>query len=151
MLLFTYIEMTGHLFSFILWITWTDFWILCQPYSPWIYPAWPSCIILFLYLTGFNLPILSLIEKLKFTITKYSLKKLNTKQQCGNFLVSELFIILKYVSVSCSVMSFIYDHKAMTRYDPVDCSSPGSPIPGILQTKTLEWVAISFSSAWSEK
>ena len=80
----------------------------------------------FYILLGLICQFLSLIENLKFTRTKYSLKKLNTKQQCGNFLVSELFIILKYVSVSCSVMSFIYDHKAMTRYDPVDCSSPGS-------------------------
>ena len=32
--------------------------------------------------------------------------------------------------------------------DPVDGSPPGSPVPGILQARTLEWVAISFSSAW---
>ena len=31
--------------------------------------------------------------------------------------------------------------------DPIDASPPGSPIPGILQARTLEWVAISFSSA----
>ena len=31
--------------------------------------------------------------------------------------------------------------------DPVDGSPPGSPIPGILQARTLEWVAISFSNA----
>ena len=31
--------------------------------------------------------------------------------------------------------------------DPIDGSPPGSPIPGILQARTLEWVAISFSSA----
>ena len=30
---------------------------------------------------------------------------------------------------------------------PMDCSLPGSPIPGILQARTLEWVAISFSNA----
>ena len=35
-----------------------------------------------------------------------------------------------------------------TLYDPVDGSPPGSPIPGILQARTLEWVAISFSNAW---
>ena len=29
---------------------------------------------------------------------------------------------------------------------PVDCSPPGSPVPGILQARTLEWVAVSFSS-----
>ena len=31
--------------------------------------------------------------------------------------------------------------------NPMDCSPPGSPIPGILQARTLEWVAISFSNA----
>ena len=34
---------------------------------------------------------------------------------------------------------------------PRDGSPPGSPIPGILQARTLEWVAISFSSAWKWK
>ena len=35
--------------------------------------------------------------------------------------------------------------------DPRDGSPPGSPIPGILQARTLEWVAISFSHAWKWK
>ena len=34
-----------------------------------------------------------------------------------------------------------------TLCDPLDSSQPGSPIPGILQARTLEWVAISFSNA----
>ena len=34
-----------------------------------------------------------------------------------------------------------------TLYDPTDGSPPGSPFPGILQARTLEWVAISFSNA----
>ena len=34
-----------------------------------------------------------------------------------------------------------------TLCDPVDGSSPGSPVPGILQARTLEWVAISLSNA----
>jgi len=34
-----------------------------------------------------------------------------------------------------------------TLRDPIDRSPPGSPIPGILQARTLEWVAISFSNA----
>ena len=37
---------------------------------------------------------------------------------------------------SCSTLS-----------DPIDGSPPGFPIPGILQARTLEWVAISFSNA----
>ena len=38
-----------------------------------------------------------------------------------------------------------------TRCDPIDGSPPGSPVPGILQARTLDWVAISFSSAWKWK
>ena len=38
-----------------------------------------------------------------------------------------------------------------TLCDPIDGSPPGSPIPGFLQARTLEWVAISFSSAWKWK
>ena len=38
-----------------------------------------------------------------------------------------------------------------TLCDPIDGSSPGSPIPGILQARTLEWVAISFSNIWKWK
>ena len=34
-----------------------------------------------------------------------------------------------------------------TLYDPIDGSPLGSPVPGILQARTLEWVAISFSNA----
>ena len=38
-----------------------------------------------------------------------------------------------------------------TLSDPMDCSPPGSPVPGILQARTLEWVAISFCNAWKWK
>ena len=39
----------------------------------------------------------------------------------------------------------------LTLHNPIDSSPPGSPVPGILQARTLEWVAISFSSAWKWK
>ena len=38
-----------------------------------------------------------------------------------------------------------------TLCNPMDCSPPGSPVPGILQGRTLEWAAISFSNAWKWK
>ena len=38
-----------------------------------------------------------------------------------------------------------------TLWDPTDGSPPGSPIPGILQARILEWVAITFSNAWKWK
>ena len=41
----------------------------------------------------------------------------------------------------------------LTLYNPIDGSPPGSPVPGILQARTLEWVAVSFSNAckWKGK
>ena len=39
----------------------------------------------------------------------------------------------------------------LTLCDPMDGSPPGSPIPGILQARTLKWVAMSFSNAWKWK
>ena len=38
-----------------------------------------------------------------------------------------------------------------TLCDPIDGSPPGSPVPGILHARTLEWLAISFSNAWKWK
>ena len=39
----------------------------------------------------------------------------------------------------------------LTLCDPIDGSTPGSPVPGILQARTPEWAAISFSNAWKWK
>jgi len=51
----------------------------------------------------------------------------------------------------CSVFNIAAAAKALqscpTLCDPRDGSPPGSPVPGILQARTLEWVAISFSNA----
>jgi len=38
-----------------------------------------------------------------------------------------------------------------TLWDPIDSRPSGSPVPGILQARTLEWVAVSFSNAWKWK
>ena len=47
----------------------------------------------------------------------------------------------------------LLSHFSLTLYDPIDGSPPGSPVPRILQARTLEWVAISFSnvSKWKVK
>ena len=52
-----------------------------------------------------------------------------------------LYYIHIYIYVAKSLRS------CPTLCDPIDGSPPGSPIPGILQARTLEWVAISFSNA----
>ena len=57
------------------------------------------------------------------------------------FLTSILFAVLTAAAAAESLRS------CPTLCDPRDGSPPGSPAPGILQARTLEWVAISFSNA----
>ena len=51
----------------------------------------------------------------------------------------------------CTLKSLSLTAKSLqscpTLCDPIDSSPPGSPVPGLLQARTLEWVAISFSNA----
>ena len=56
-------------------------------------------------------------------------------RECSNF------ILLHVAAAAESLQS------CPTLCDPIDSSPPGSPVPGILQARTLEWVAISFSDA----
>ena len=66
-------------------------------------------------------------------------------------------IALTKLTSVCKVMSLLFNMlsaaaaKSLQSYptlcDLIDGSPPGSPVPGILQARTLEWVAISFSNA----
>ena len=49
------------------------------------------------------------------------------------------------------MLCYAKTQKCPTLWDPIDSSQTGSPVPGILQARTLEWVAISFSNAWKWK
>ena len=79
---------------------------------------------------------------------------------CTNFNFLDFIIFMKDVTIGGSLLK-IYAAAAAaaakslqscpTLWDPMDGSSPGSAVPGILQARTLEWVAISFSNAWKWK
>ena len=49
--------------------------------------------------------------------------------------------------LSCAAAAAKSLQSCPTLCNPIDGSSPGSPVPGILQARTQEWVAISFSNA----
>ena len=51
----------------------------------------------------------------------------------------------KYMSAAAAAAKSLQSR--LTLCDPIDGSPPGYPVPGILQARTLEWVAISFSNA----
>ena len=86
-----------------------------------------------------NLAVVQLIEKRDikrrgtFLVGLYHLKGIKTWE--NNFLI--LSLLSHFIRVRLC--------------DPIDSSPPGSPVPGILQARTLEWVAISFSNGWKWK
>jgi len=74
---------------------------------------------------------------------------------CGSdheLLIAKFKLKLKKVGKTTKPFAAAKSHQSCpTLCDPIDSSPPGSPIPGILQARILEWVAISFSNAWKWK
>ena len=71
-------------------------------------------------------------------------------------MITEVYVKIKVSSFLIYLFFFFFFTKSLllsrfscvpTLYDPINSSPPGSLVPGILQTRTLEWVAISFSNA----
>ena len=109
----------------------------------------------------------------RMTYSEFSLPPQSWHFELNNFLLPGEWL---WCSVSCWIFSNIHDlcllilcpvmttktvlaaaakspQSCPTLCDPIDSSPPGSPVPGVLQARTLGWVAISFSSArkWKVK
>ena len=67
------------------------------------------------------------------------------EQASFNFVAAVTIHSINYTAAAAAAKSL---QSRPTLCDPIDVSPPGSPIPVILQARTLEWVAISFSNAW---
>ena len=67
------------------------------------------------------------------------------KHMCRTHEFREVSVFLITAAAAKSLQS------CPTLCNPIDSSPPGSPVPGILQARTLEWVTISFSNAWKWK
>ena len=70
--------------------------------------------------------------------------------------ISSFPVWMTFISFSCLIAlaaaaAAKSRQSCLTLCDPIDSSPPGFSIPGILQARTLEWVAISFSNAWKWK
>ena len=90
-------------------------------------------------------------DKLPLSTTREKQRKPHTaspqkKRELGDKLGA---LRLRYTYCCCYAAKSL--RSCPTLCDPIDGSPPGSPIPGILQARTLEWVAISFSNAWKWK
>ena len=85
------------------------------------------------------------LHRLPFLLTDTGLKQ---KGHCSLTSFSTVIQYLHSVCLLCYAKSL---QSCLTLCDPIDSSPPGFPVPGILQARTLEWVAISFSKAWKWK
>ena len=67
----------------------------------------------------------------------------------GEFLLGTFtfFSLWYFLMTAAAAAAAAWLQSCPTLCDPRDASPPGSPVPGILQARTLEWVAISFSNA----
>ena len=68
----------------------------------------------------------------------------NTTHSFYHSFLPELSVIYSDSAAADAAKSL---QSCLTLCDPIDGRPPGSPVPGIFQARTLEWVAISFSSA----
>ena len=78
-----------------------------------------------------------------FRVSKY----IKWKMLSGH--IQQSFNFIKIYILSAAAAKSL--HPCLTLCDPTDSSPPGSPVPGILQARTWEWVAISFSNSWKWK
>ena len=82
------------------------------------------------------------------------ISKNGNAKECSNYHTVVFISILVRLCSKSSKLGFATAAAAKllqscpTLCDPRDGSPPGSPVPGILQARTLEWVSISFSNAW---
>ena len=72
-------------------------------------------------------------------------------RECWLCLRAELCYSSKLKIPAAAAVAAKWLQLSPTLCDPIDGSPPGSSVPGILQARTLEWVAISFSNAWKWK
>ena len=76
--------------------------------------------------------------------------KITTDGDCSHVMKRRLLLGRKVMTNLAAAAAKLLQ-SCPTLCDPIEGSPPGSPIPGTLQARTLEWVAISFSNAWKWK
>ena len=95
--------------------------------------------------------LLELVELDLLHLIKENSETITCNLNCFSLGCNEKFALLTGIRVIISEEAAAAAAKSLqscpTLCDPIDGSPPGSPVPGILQARTLEWVAISFSSA----
>ena len=77
--------------------------------------------------------------------------KITADGDCSHEIKKHLLLGRKVMTNMLLLLLLSHFSRVRLCCNPIDGNPPGSPVPGILQARTLEWVAISFSSAWKWK
>ena len=72
-------------------------------------------------------------------------------EMCEESLFPDIYLFRVTAAAAAAAAAAKSLQSCLTLCDPIDGSPPGSTVPGILQARTREWVAISFSNAWKVK
>ena len=81
-------------------------------------------------------------------IIRFSITSLHLLIREGFSIRLSMNVAKSYCRITAAAAAAKSLQSCLTLCDPIDGSPSGSPVPGILQARTLEWVAISFSNAW---
>ena len=99
-------------------------------------------------LPGFSVHGIAQARILEWVAISYSRRSYQPRDQtCISCIVGKFFYPCTTWTQDAAAAAAKSLQSCLTLCDPVDGSPPGSPVPGILQARTLEWVAISFSNA----
>ena len=115
----------------------------CPPTQHWINRKWKSLSPVLLFATPWT------IQSMEFSRPEYwSGEPCPSPGDLPNPGLLHCSQILYQLSYQGSMLLLLSQFSHVQLCGPLDSSPPGSPVPGILQARTLEWVAISFSNAW---
>ena len=93
-------------------------------------------------------PKLTYLGQVTFSALGQDRRKRTRNFNCSTW---QVWLLSSHISCIMSAAAAKSLQSCPTLCDPRDSSPPGSPISGVLQARTLDWVAISFSNAWKWK
>ena len=93
-----------------------------------------------------NISFNSLFYMLEISNVTFYLSVYISMHICGMYMCGQIAVPSSLFKVEFEVLTAKSLQSCQTLCDPIDRCPPGSPVPGILQARTLEWVAISFSN-----
>ena len=125
--------------------------VVDHPFRPLIHTWWHFVTILLLFQKSvLSFPLFFLGEFTPIYIASARLSGLHFSLKIQHSVPMPWYLLIDVLLIAAAAAAKLLQ-LCPTLWDPIDCSPPGFPVPGTLQARTLEWVAISLSNAWKWK